>query len=235
MVDRFIDWLMQGDGIVRGVAEATARKHARPASELVDFLAFGAHAPVAAISEADLRRFVYDVFPRLLCGSNAAARALPGSLERFFSFLAECEGIVCPWAGPLLADRDTFYERCETSPRQPSWESETADWIGELHDDLFARVLIPDPSSPDGSVPWGAVMGEREFELWLELERKWLVWRDDVIASGNTNPTDVAREATARRCEWERTPLGGDGLTPAQIVEAEQRDGATRDRQAGDS
>lgn len=57
------------------------------------------------------------------------------------------------------------------------------------------------------------------LELHDELSRRWLVWREEVIASGLTQPEQVRAVLVRRQREWETRPHPGlAGETPSQAI-----------------
>ena len=64
-----------------------------------------------------------------------------------------------------------------------------------------------------------ANMKPRELALLADLQRQWLVWRDEVIRSGITMPETVREVLQGRRLEWERRPQAAlQGKSPADVV-----------------
>ena len=106
VVERFFAYLQTPDS-GRAVAAATAEKHARAADSFVDFLAGEQRVPVRAVTEYDLRVFLYEWFPHRSNAPLTVRRSLPGSLGRFFAYLEKREGITCDWAATILRDTDS--------------------------------------------------------------------------------------------------------------------------------
>lgn len=206
-----------------GAGKPTRRGHLDRADTFVEFLAGHRGVPLAAVHEFDLRSFLYDWYPRKVRTSAADARAMPGTLQRFFAFLAESEGIVCPWAEVILSDRATCEERRRSFPGGFFWDEGVQDWIAELTADLDARAFLPD-SGLAGGEAWGEAMGPTEARLQDELERRWLVWRDELLASaGRIRPGRLRAALVTRQRDWETTPhpaLGGK--TPVEAILAER-------------
>lgn len=217
VVKRFEDALRQ-----RGRSQATVRKHAENAAVFVEMLALEEAVPVRAVTEYDLREFLFDLYPRKVIHPAYRTEAMPLSLEQFFEFLEESEGIVCPWAWPVLAERDAYRERLDTFPGG-SWISEgVTEWMGLLTADLIERALVHWPLHADGT-PWGPLMGPEEAMLQREVQRRWLVWRDEAMRGGTTGPADVRRVGAERQLQWEQTPHPRlDGRTPLQVIAAER-------------
>ncbi len=174
--------------------------------------------PLRAVTELDLRIFLYDLFPRVVSASAGEMRDLRPSLRRFFAYLATEEGISYPWAKPILRDRVAFEMRWDTSPLGSVDEGMLLEWMAELMGDLHARVLTPEFGV--GVVGSGGMdMKPRELALLAELQRQWLVWRDEVIRSGIAAPNTVREVLRGRRLEWERRPQAAlQGKSPAEVV-----------------
>jgi hypothetical protein len=94
-----------------------------------------------------------------------------------------------------------------------------------VYDDLDARVLLPG-SEMAGGETWGPMMGPVEAGLSRELSRRWLLWRDEVIAGGLREPEAVWDALVALQREWELAghPRYG-GRAPVEAV-AEEREAA---------
>ncbi len=226
-VERFEAWLR-----ALGRAESTVERHTANASLFVEgFLAQHQEVPVCAVTEYDVRMFLFEWYPRKVFASPSDARALPTSLGRFFDYLHNEEGISCPWAADVLRDKDTFMARWESCPSQ-FWSDEGVGlWRGHVYADLDARVLCADPHLGRG-VEWGATMGFEEAMLEREGQRRWLLWRDEIIGSATTAPDEIRAELVRRQRKWARTPQQAlSGKTPLQVIKAERRESARRQRE----
>ena len=217
VLDRFAEWLREG-----GAPEARARRDFENADALIVSLVSQEGISVAAMTEYDLRVFLYDLYPRKFMASRTTATGMRGSLRRFFGFLAERAGIEYPWAAAILRDKEAFEERWESFPGGFWWDPGVREWQAELYDDLHARVMIPPPVLADDGRTHGA-MGGDEHRLWQELCRAWLRWRDEVIRGGVTDPNAVREALIARQQEWERQPREGLGGRSARSVVAKER------------
>ncbi|HEU4585010.1 MAG TPA: SEC-C metal-binding domain-containing protein [Gemmatimonadaceae bacterium] len=226
IVDRFGDQLSAGfHG--KPLSDATVMKHTRNVSAFVDFLCRYQGIPLRAATEYDLRVFLYDWFPRKMVVSATDARSLPGSLKRFFSYLAAFEGIEYPWAYSILRDVDAFMERWESFPGGHWWDDEVGEWRSYLYANLAARGFLHDMGrGPEGGVRWAAIdgmMGPVEAELDAALQRLWLIWREEEIRRGTRKPEAVEAALAPRQHEWESTPnVITDGATPAEAIAREQ-------------
>ncbi|HEX2095180.1 MAG TPA: hypothetical protein VHG28_22475, partial [Longimicrobiaceae bacterium] len=218
-VDRFEDAL-RADGL----SDATVRKHVTNAATFVEMLAFYQGVPVRAVTEYDLRSFLFDLYPRKVRDAAYRAEAMPTSLTRFFEFLGEREGIVCPWAGAVLAERDAYRDRIVTFPGGFWWDEGVEEWRTVLTADLIDRAMIHWPKHADDT-PWGPTMGPEEAGLEHEVQRLWLFWRDEAILGGLSDPHQVRKAAIERQLAWEQTPHPRlDGRTPLQVIQAERRE-----------
>jgi hypothetical protein len=185
---------------------------------------------VRAVTEFDLRVFLYDWFPRKVRATRSGADAMRGSLRRFFEHLATHEGIVCPWARAILRDRIAFEARWDDFPGGFWWDAGVAEWRAELDADLDDRVMLPSDALA-GVGEWGATMGLEESRLLGTLQREWLVWRDEVIDAGEGSPSVVRAALERRQAEWERRPQDGlGGRSPSEVVRRERAARAGRDR-----
>lgn len=213
----------------KGLSEATVEKHASNADLFLDFLCQYQGVPARAVHEYDLRLFLADWYPRKVMAAHSAARAVPGSLKRFFEDLESEEGVVCPWARPILdGEREDFAGRVESVPGHFFWDEGVAEWRGQAADRLFARILIPD-GGLGGRETWGTEMGTTEASLRMQLERRWLLWRDQLIRAGTDRPGELVKALIDRQRAWETRPhpeLGGE--TPLETIIEERRKTAER-------
>jgi hypothetical protein len=78
-------------------------------------------------------------------------------------------------------------------------------------------------------------MGIAEAGLSRELERRWLLWRDDVIGGGVSEPATVRAELVRRQRAWETTPdAEHGGATPVEAVLRERDESPSREELAQD-
>jgi hypothetical protein len=120
-----------------------------------------------------------------------------------------------------------FEYRRDTFPGGFWWDPEVADWLMELTVDLNARVFLPELGMAEGGT-WGQTMGVETATLRHELERHWLRWRDEVIASGVTDPGGVRSALVARQRAWETAPHPQHGRrSPVDVVREEVAAAAT--------
>jgi hypothetical protein len=159
VVRRFEEFLVRA-----GRSRTTVEKHVGNATWLIDCLAGYLGVPLVACTEYDLRVFLYDWFPRKVRAPEPMALSLPGSLARFFGFLAEHEGLEFPWAMKILRDREAFEIRYRSFPGGFWWDEPVQEWQEVVYEDLEARVLTPDWEMA-GGLQWGATMGATEHGL----------------------------------------------------------------------
>ncbi len=128
--------------------------------------------------------------------------------------------------------RGSVRQRCDSYPAAAPYDDpRLIAWRRELYEDLDARVLLPSRASADGGEwlrPGMVPMTEEEEDQWSlsrllgaldELSRRWLVWREEVIAGGTTNPEEARGMLVWRQWGWERQPHPGlGGETPAHAV-----------------
>jgi hypothetical protein len=227
VVMRFESWLR-----ALGLSEATVRKHASNAATFVRLLAGYQTVPVRAVHEYDLRVVLYDVYPRKVPDGWTQIDAMPTSLRRFFAFLAEAEGISCPWVEPILRDRRRYASRVAALPSGAWWDPAVQAWRAPLYDDLEARAMLPEPGLGE-SEQWGETMGTDEALLYEELHRRWLLWRDELILEGTNFVPELRAALLERQRAWETTPQPRlAGLTPIEAIERERVESDRRDREA---
>lgn len=216
VVGRFDEWCRTTATV------AEAGRDAANAEMFVNFLAQHHGVPLRAVTEYDLRVFLHDWVHRKVVMSNEDAAGVPASIGRFFEYLAEREGIVCPWAAPLIGDSASYRYRRASFPGGFWWDPGVEEWRAQLGSSLIARALVPETSDPDG-VGGGATMGVTEAALEAELQRLWLLWRDELIRSGLTERHAVVEALLGRQASWERTPNAiAHGATPRTAVANER-------------
>ena len=177
-----------------------------------------------ALSELDLRNFLFDLLPRKAMTTKEHGHSIRASLERFFDYLAAKEQLSYPWAAAILSDADAFEERWDSFPRGQASDA-LADWMGELFADLDARVMLPS-NDLAGLGEWREVMGLEESRLYAALGREWLIWRDAEIALGHREPKELWDRLIARQAAWEQAPqslLGG--RSPTEVIAKERSAG----------
>jgi hypothetical protein len=213
IVDRF--------GNQPGVAPAKLEQDVENARFFADFVGGFANISLAAVTEFDLRTFLYDWFPRKVATSRTHAIGVRASLRRFFEYLAKHEGIVYPWAQAILRDKEMYELRWDTFPGGHWWDTPVREWMAELTADLEARMMLPSAALADVGA-WGATMGMQEAELHHELQRRWLLWRDEVIRAGIVDPSRVREELVHRQHDWERRPRAADSRrSPSDLIATE--------------
>ena len=216
IIERFADSL-------RGAPEARARRDVENARFFADFLIADAGITPAAVTELDLRSFLYDWFPRKVRATRTFGMSMRASLRRFFEFLEEREGISYPWARDVLADKDVYEFRWDSFPGGFFWDAGVREWMAELNADLDARAMLP-AEALAGVGEWGDMMGPKEARLYRELQRRWLIWRDEVIRAGATEPAAVRELLERRQHEWEAQPgAGGKKSSPSEVIARERK------------
>ncbi|MFP3941631.1 MAG: SEC-C metal-binding domain-containing protein [Thermoanaerobaculia bacterium] len=215
----------------KGLSLATVERHAGNANLFVSFLVDYQWIPLQAVHELDLRTFLFDWYPRKVIGPQGEHRQVPVSLKRFFAYLADREGIDCLWARAILTDeRDFFEDRLATVPGPFSWAEGMGEWQAELVPSLLARVLVPiqgiapaDPAQPGVSLP--------EARLEVELQRRWLLWRDELVRAGLDDPEELLGDLLELQETWQKTPQDRlEGRTPEEAIRAEREETERRRR-----
>jgi hypothetical protein len=205
-----------------GLSVVTVKRHTENVSDFLRCLGDYQGVPLNALTEYDLRAVLYDWYLRKMHVPVTYVRAMPASLKRFFDFAKECEGLEFPWAAAVLKERDEFEERWATFPGGFWWDPEVQEWQSELNSDLDARVFLSDLDM-EGGERWGATMGNVEWKLSHELQRRWLLWREEVVKSGIAEPADVRAALVRRQRKWEMTSHSAHGgATPVQAILCER-------------
>jgi len=194
----------------------TARQihHAR---EWTRFLETEARVPATAVTELDLRTFLYAWYPRVTREAETNAEAVPASLRSYVRFLEEHEHIRYPWAAAVLRERAMYVDRLETVPFHDDGDARE-EWLAPLQADLEARVMLPDRSFPGVHAGCEAPASPAVAALSRELLRRWQLWRDEEILNGATDPAALRRRLVARQREWERSAHGPGGKSPLRLV-----------------
>lgn len=172
-----------------------------------------------AVTEYDLRLFLYDFYPRKGGAPKAVARVLPRSLPRIVAFLEEREGIRYPFAAAVLRDLEEIERgaREEGVPLEDALEELSRD----VYDDLDARVMLHERGIPGTPAGWPAIMSLEVALLEEELQRRWLLWYDEAVRKGIVDHEALRQVLVGRQREWENTPHPAhDGRTPAEVVRA---------------
>lgn len=198
------------------------RTYADYARMLLERCAFASRKPVTAITEYEVREFLYDWYPRVVRDTERGALEMLASLKTFFEFLEAREHVSCPWVRSILADSDTFKARWASFPRGHFWDAEVQQWQNVLMQDLSARLLIL-VNSPAGGVEWGGMPGSVEYTLNREAHQLWLAWRDEALGMGM--PARAALEfILARQHAWATTANAlCASTTPARAIAKEQK------------
>ncbi|HEX2202575.1 MAG TPA: hypothetical protein VHG91_04740, partial [Longimicrobium sp.] len=181
------------------------------------FLARVARVPSEAATERDLRVFLFDRYPRTTRADELRARSVPGSLGRYFRYLAEHEGIAYPWAPAVLRERPAFRDRMETAPLGRDLE-EAREWRAELFADLDDRVMLPAPGFPGEHTGEAPPASPRVAALAHELGRRWLLWRDEAVREGIADPAALRAALVRRQRAWERDPHPEHGASPLRVA-----------------
>lgn len=224
-LDGFDAWLGAQDlpGLDMDEALATAESYA------LHFLAGAQGVPLCAQTELDLRSYIYEWFPlKVMEEEEAYALRTPGDLALFFRYLEEERGLRCPWAAEVLEDEAAFARRWRSCPGHHWWDDGIALWRLQLMDHLGARVLVS--SLPIAAEDAGGLgVGTMEDQLDDELQRRWLLWRDEAIAAAGqegedaASPEHIRAACEARQRAWEESPHAAfEGRTPAEVVRAER-------------
>jgi hypothetical protein len=208
-----------------GTAPAIVERRAADATLFLQGLAEAQRVTLQACTELDLRVVLYDWVFRIAGLRAKQAADLAEGLEPFITYLARHEGLELPWALPIVRDLDGLAERERRRPKGSDPKAEVR-WTEDLNSDLEARALRPSVYLGDED-EWSARPGPVEAALWRELTRRWLLWRDELIAGGNSRAGALHLALQRRQREWERAPHAGyAGRAPVELIEEERAGGA---------
>jgi hypothetical protein len=221
IVAEFEDYLRSGAS-GRTLGESTIRDDMMMAEHFVfHFLQGYEESAIESVNELDLRIFLYDWLLRKTMMTEAQLVKSLGSLRRFFDYLAVEWDIVCPWAAPVLKDKATFVRRLRSKPHGLPYDDEVMLWQYALYHDLDLRAFLPDlgDAETEDEEP---MIGPAESGLRNLVQKLWLLWRDEIITSGERDPGKVRAELLARQRMFEQTPLSSDERSPAELIRAER-------------
>jgi hypothetical protein len=175
--------------------------------------------PAGAVTEHDLRQFIYDLYVRKGEPSKRAVKALRTSLIFIFRFLEEEEGIHYPFGEAVLDELWEVERRAEEDGMELDEALVALSY--ELYDDLDARVMLPRRDPAEGCAEWPDLMNADVAHLDRELQRRWLLWYDELVRQGMTDFDELEAALLERQIAWENTPHPEhDGQTPAEVIRA---------------
>lgn len=186
-----------------GLGHETVRSHALNVAAFLRFLLEVRGIPVGGVSEGDLREFLHDWHPRHFAEGLTVARRMPVSLKRFLQYLEREEDLRLPWAGPILEDRDYIRRRMDSCPGADPDDPRVSEWRLEVADELEYRLLRPNLWEYDEIAMERSA--SRRINLMRELERNWLLWRDELIEEGVDDPRELVVDLVQRQSEWQRS------------------------------
>lgn len=208
-IDRFGVWLRE-----QGVPEEEMEADLENADSWRWWLA--SVGSVGALTEYDLRLFLYDIYARKTDPTPQVAAALPRGMRRIVRWLEEREGIRYPFAAAVLDELDGIAARGRElgEPLEGTLRILSYD----VYDDLESRAML---ASSHG---WPDLMAVEVAQLRDELQRRWLLWYDALVRGGMTDFGDLEDALLARQREWQTTPHPRvDGRTPFEVVAASLR------------
>ena len=203
-IGRFAGWLRE-----QGVPEEEAGVDLQNANAWTGSV-LGAGSP-GAVTEFDLRLFLYDIYVRKTDPSPEAVRALPRSMRRIFQWQQEREGVRYPFAGAVLDELEEIAARAREMDEPLEETLRILSY--NVYDDLDSRVMLPSSSG------WPDMMNIEVAHLRDELQRRWLLWYDELVKDGLTGFRDLEDVLLGRQHEWENTPhprVGG--RTPVEVI-----------------
>lgn len=187
-------------------AREARRRHAH-ARWFIRFLAYRG-VPVRAVSELDLRLYVYHAFIMEHATEGREGDLLP-SLEHFFRYLASEEGLFCPWARAILDDEEAFALRLDQAPLTAPPGDRDVRWIEELLDDLHERAMLP-PLRPGA---WASRLLRDPLRRASGREISWTLLRDELIERGIREPRRL-RSMLLQRMEEEGATVAAPPSSP---------------------
>lgn len=203
-VGRFAGWLRE-----QGVPDEEAAIDLENADAWKWSMA-GVGSP-GAITEYDLRLFLYDQFVRKSDPTPEAVRALPRSMRRIVRWLEEGEGVRYPFAAAVLDELEQVAARAREMDEPLEQTLRVLSY--DVYDDLDARSMLP------ASRGWPDLMSPEVAQLRAELQRRWLAWYDELVRGGTTDFGELEDVLLARQRAWETTPhprVGG--RTPVDVI-----------------
>jgi hypothetical protein len=222
-LDGFVTWLEESAGIdTRG-----AQQDCFNAESLIDYLANYEHRQATAITEYDLRWFLFSHYIRKVGGDAQIEARLLESIRRFFRFLETAEVWEAPAWLPDTLDDDDYYQRRRQAYSdlneldERGWKTAFRNWCTELEDDLDARCLWL-PADMGQGMQWGDAMGWREATLRREAMYNWQSERDELLLDGLD--FEAIRDRLGESyLMWLDTPQDRlDDETPRDVILAER-------------
>ena len=201
----------------------TAERRVEVVGRFVTFVLAQLQVPIEAVTEHDLRQFLYSFWPAIGDMSAHDTSAVLPALRHFFSVMPAAYGVRCPWAKLVLADREAFLERWRSRPVEPCDDEELDEYSFVFTDDLVAREMML-PNGDEIGMHWSAAPTDAERAVLRVAHRQWLMWRDEVIRSGTTAPAAVHDGLVPRLRAWFDAPhpMFG-GATPRAATKVRRR------------
>jgi hypothetical protein len=237
----------QLDGFVRweeerlGIGTRVAQQDCFNAEVLIDYLANHQQKGVAAITEYDLRWFLFSHYIRKAQADPETEERLPDSLTRFFQYLSTEHAELAPtWLSQVLDDQ-AFYQQRRLAYHEldqldeQEWEEQFQEWCRELEEDLDLRSLWL-PRDLGNGMEWSRVMGWREATLQHEANRSWQEERERLVQEGY-DIDSIREQLTLDFHVWLDTEQDRlDGMTPREeiVTEREERNVEEEERNVDD-
>ncbi|HEU4455626.1 MAG TPA: SEC-C domain-containing protein [Longimicrobium sp.] len=211
---RLEDWLAVSDEVSPEEMAADAAN----ARHWMEFLCLHA-VPAGAVTEYDLRLFLYDYYPDEAEAPSEVSDALTRGMRRVFRFLEEREGIHCPFAERVLGELDDL--AADAAEDGETVEAVLSHGSVHVYEDLDYRAMIYEADIPGTEDGWPTWMDDRVVALEHELTRRWLLWYDEAVRGGTTGVEELRDVLLPRQRAWENTPHPAfDGRTPVDVVRA---------------
>ncbi|HEU0013242.1 MAG TPA: SEC-C domain-containing protein [Longimicrobium sp.] len=212
-LQRYRGWL---DG--QKLSKAARERRLRTAREWTELLAVDERIPAGAATEYDLRYFIYHWLPG--GAPLTVLRDVPACVRSLCGWLEAHEGIRYPFAEAVVAELEQMV-RDDGGPM----DSLLISWAPRLMKDLDGRLLLPRAEVADGDLDWPPIQIPDVAVLRRELRRRVLLWHDEAVRAGTTDPADLGAELRRRQTEWETAPhpVAG-GQTPEDRVRENLRE-----------
>jgi hypothetical protein len=197
----------------------TARKAAAHNGQCWESFLEEERLSAGAVTEYDLRVFLYAFYPLSADATPAAAADLVRSLGLIFRFLEAEEGVRYPFAAGVLEELGHFAAIAKSAGAP--FDAVLEQLAPHLWENLDGRRLLYESELP-GTVrgTWGGPTHFVEIaHLRDELQRRWLLWMDEEVRTGSVDFETLGQALLARQRAWENTPHGRTGGgTPWVVV-----------------
>jgi hypothetical protein len=210
--ERFVAWL-GGQKLPKTARTAAERNAWCWCSFLTDK---AIHA--GAVTEFDLRGFLYLYLPFSDHTTRTASRDVVRSLRLLFRFLEAEEGIGYPFGSRVLDELAVIAAKAKGAGDELE---EVMEWMGaSVELDLDRRAMVSHTGIVGSRVEWPDDFTSPEVAtIRVNLQRSWLLWYGEEVRRGATDFYELLDALVTRQQEWERTPnAAAGGRTPIQAL-----------------